>query len=320
MPSQELKELIETTRNEGRTELCFKLKELEEILPELWSLEELHELDLSNNWLGEIPPEIAGLKELRTLRLRNNKLRSLPRELADLKHLEELDVSGNELEEVPEEILNMENLRELNISMNPVTFKTRGHHSRNLEFGAENRWVREFTKKLVLEPDNGELRNRAMELLYREEAQEDRWLQEEWRKARIENSWWRRRLHALIPRGKKRQELILNAWITFFTLIIFLSAVLVSAFVDHITGNTNLFLTFLSGSLTMVLIFALITYILFGSGKPRRPRRDEEEKPPRPAKPRPPPKDSRVEERYLLELREVLEKTATEPAPGESED
>ena len=66
---------------------------------EVRHLQNLLELDLSNNAFTGVPAEVGQLQELRILDLSNNKLTGLPHELGNLPKLERLDLSGNAVSE-----------------------------------------------------------------------------------------------------------------------------------------------------------------------------------------------------------------------------
>ena len=63
--------------------------------PEIWSLENLEELDIGENEIEEIPADIIQLTKLKWLRCSNNKLKDLPRELLGLENLEAVYRLGN---------------------------------------------------------------------------------------------------------------------------------------------------------------------------------------------------------------------------------
>lgn len=66
---------------------------------EVRHLQNLIELDLSDNTFTGVPAEVGQLQELRMLDLSNNKLTGLPHELGNLSKLERLDLSGNAVSE-----------------------------------------------------------------------------------------------------------------------------------------------------------------------------------------------------------------------------
>ena len=97
------------------------------IPPALGSLNQLEELDLSDNRLsGAIPPELGGLLTVRSdltdLNLSHNNLgKGIPVELGRLIHLETLDVSHNRLEGlIPKSLGRLSNLKLMYIHANPL--------------------------------------------------------------------------------------------------------------------------------------------------------------------------------------------------------
>ncbi|MBG1260419.1 COR domain-containing protein [Nostoc commune] len=88
----------------------------------------LKELDLSNNWrtdakkkLTEIPVEVFELEWLEVLNLSDNKLMTLPEAIARLPQLTSLDLSDNQLTTLPEAIARLPQLTSLDLSRNKLT-------------------------------------------------------------------------------------------------------------------------------------------------------------------------------------------------------
>ncbi|ESO87113.1 hypothetical protein LOTGIDRAFT_154603 [Lottia gigantea] len=90
------------------------------ISPELWGLQFLSSLFLSDNHLTHLPPEICKLYHLTILDLSNNKLRSLPAEIGDLIQLRELLLNYNCLRVLPYEIGKLFQLHSLGLQGNPL--------------------------------------------------------------------------------------------------------------------------------------------------------------------------------------------------------
>jgi hypothetical protein len=85
------------------------------IPPEIGSLGNLEELDLSFNKLKALPQEFALLKSLKSLRVASNKLVELPSQLAALVNLINIDVAHNRLTSLQSlGLLSMTSLRSLN--------------------------------------------------------------------------------------------------------------------------------------------------------------------------------------------------------------
>ncbi len=91
-----------------------------EIPPDVFELQWLSELSLSNEKLIIIPDEIGRLANLTSLDLTNNQLTKLPDTMAKLKNLSKLNLSGNELKSIPDWIYELPNLTSLKIGFNPL--------------------------------------------------------------------------------------------------------------------------------------------------------------------------------------------------------
>lgn len=88
---------IEKLREKQVNELTLKDKGIEELPPNIGSLETLIQLNLSNNKLKSLPPQIGNLHNVTHFNLHNNKLRELPQEITKLSDLEELNVAVNKV-------------------------------------------------------------------------------------------------------------------------------------------------------------------------------------------------------------------------------
>lgn len=62
---------------------------------DIYLLEHIEVLDLSNNNLTTLPSSIGDMRNLRKLILRNNKLNTLPATISACKNLQEIDITGN---------------------------------------------------------------------------------------------------------------------------------------------------------------------------------------------------------------------------------
>ena len=87
--------------------------------------QQLKNLDLSNDWntpddqkLTEIPIEVFELEQLESLNLSNNQLKDLPESLTKLSNLTGLDLSGNQLKDLPKSIARLSRLTYLSLILN----------------------------------------------------------------------------------------------------------------------------------------------------------------------------------------------------------
>ena len=91
---------------------------LRRVPAEVWQLEDLADLQLSNNELVGLPEDIANLTKLERLGLAGNRLRALPEGVGRLARLEGLWAHGNVLGALPESIGGCESLRVLMLAGN----------------------------------------------------------------------------------------------------------------------------------------------------------------------------------------------------------
>ena len=94
---------------------------LTEIPPEVFELEHLAYLSLSDNNISHIPDSISKLKNLRTLSLNGNKFEHLPESILSLGKLEELIMYSNRITEIPDAISSLKNLQTLNLGNNKIS-------------------------------------------------------------------------------------------------------------------------------------------------------------------------------------------------------
>ena len=92
---------------------------LDKIPGYVFGMQELEELDISNNKIGgAIQAEIRNLKNLKVLNASNNLMTGAPAEIGQLINLEVLDLSDNQLTGLPYELGNLKNLKTFDISGN----------------------------------------------------------------------------------------------------------------------------------------------------------------------------------------------------------
>lgn len=83
---------------------------------DIWKLQKLEYLDLSENRIQSLPPELAELPALKTLTLSHNSLHIDSLAIfARMPRLESLDLSANDLEELPREFSGLTGLREFTV-------------------------------------------------------------------------------------------------------------------------------------------------------------------------------------------------------------
>ncbi|MEM9951744.1 MAG: leucine-rich repeat domain-containing protein [Chloroflexota bacterium] len=112
---------IEEARITGANELLLVWLDLEEIPPEIGSLQQLQVLSLVGNRLTDLPSEITNLQALQTISLASNNLAELPIGITTLSSLTTLDLYDNNLAELPPEIGSLPNLLVLNVESNQLS-------------------------------------------------------------------------------------------------------------------------------------------------------------------------------------------------------
>ncbi|XP_042394079.1 plant intracellular Ras-group-related LRR protein 5-like [Zingiber officinale] len=120
----QLASLIESSAKNGVGVINLKGKLLDQIewLPvSLGKLQEVSELNLSENRIITLPPSISSLKSLTKLDMHSNQLSSLPDSFAELSNLVDLDLHANRLKSLPSLIGNLTNLANLNLSSNQLS-------------------------------------------------------------------------------------------------------------------------------------------------------------------------------------------------------
>ncbi len=80
-------------------------------------LENLVELDLSNNNLNHIPPVLFRMQQLEVLRMGKNEITKVPEEIVAMKNLRILDLWSTQVPRLPLILAEMESLQEVDLRM-----------------------------------------------------------------------------------------------------------------------------------------------------------------------------------------------------------
>lgn len=118
---------IEQTKNEHKREIKLSGCAISEKIDangldsNLFGIDILNLLNISDTSLKIVPSEIANLNNLQTLLLYGNEINSLPGSIGQLDKLKVLDISRNKLQEVPKEIANLTSLMTINLSSNELS-------------------------------------------------------------------------------------------------------------------------------------------------------------------------------------------------------
>uniref|UniRef100_J3N541 Rx N-terminal domain-containing protein n=1 Tax=Oryza brachyantha TaxID=4533 RepID=J3N541_ORYBR len=113
--------LIESSAKKGTTELNLRGKLVDQIewLPvSLGKLQDVTELDLSENRIMALPSTIGSLRYLTKLDLHSNQLINLPDTFGELSNLIDLDLHANQLKSLPSSFGNLMSLANLDLSSN----------------------------------------------------------------------------------------------------------------------------------------------------------------------------------------------------------
>jgi len=113
--------LIESSAKKGTTELNLRGKLVDQVewLPvSLGKLQDVTELDLSENRIMALPSTIGSLRYLTKLDLHSNQLINLPDTFGELSSLIDLDLRANQLKSLPTSFGNLTSLANLDLSSN----------------------------------------------------------------------------------------------------------------------------------------------------------------------------------------------------------
>lgn len=118
---------IQQAKTENKRELKLSGAEISEridcdgIDSNLFALDALNLLNISETSLKALPIEISNLINLQTLLLYGNEITTIPDSIGQLTKLKVLDLSRNQLEEIPDTIAQLSNLQTINVSNNQLT-------------------------------------------------------------------------------------------------------------------------------------------------------------------------------------------------------
>jgi Leucine-rich repeat (LRR) protein/GTPase SAR1 family protein len=112
---------VEVFELEWLERLDLSNNQLNEITNSISRLQNLSELGLNDNQLSEIPDSISLLQNLSELGLNDNQLRELPDSISLLQNLSELGLNDNQLSELPDSIYRLQNLSYLDLSSNQLS-------------------------------------------------------------------------------------------------------------------------------------------------------------------------------------------------------
>lgn len=118
---------VKTVKDENKRELKLSGAEISERIDavgidlNIFALESLNLLNISDTSLKALPKEISNLINLQTLLLYGNEIATIPETIGDLKVLKVLDLSRNKLESVPDSITKLHNITTINISNNQLS-------------------------------------------------------------------------------------------------------------------------------------------------------------------------------------------------------
>ncbi|XP_075684868.1 leucine-rich repeat and death domain-containing protein 1 isoform X3 [Rhinoderma darwinii] len=87
---------------------------------ELCTMNNLKNLDISDNAIRTIPESIGGMKNLMKITASNNQLSCLPASVSAIEGLQNINLNGNRLTSLPGDIHRLKNLKEISLGGNPM--------------------------------------------------------------------------------------------------------------------------------------------------------------------------------------------------------
>lgn len=115
--SSDISLAIRRAKRMGDKSFSLSGKDLYEVPNDVYQLEKLEVLDLSNNKISSLDPKLKGLVSLKSINLEGNKLISLPFFLTQIPTLENLNVSSNPLGGNFSKLLKKENQSDQNLKL-----------------------------------------------------------------------------------------------------------------------------------------------------------------------------------------------------------
>jgi Leucine-rich repeat (LRR) protein len=103
------------------TSLYLKHQNLTEIPQEVFQLEDLEILCLSNNMITAISADIQKLKKLKMLYMSDNNITNIPSEIFNIENLEILIMCNNNINSIPLDITKLTNLRQIWLYKNKIS-------------------------------------------------------------------------------------------------------------------------------------------------------------------------------------------------------
>ena len=101
--------------------ISFTNCDIKSMIPELFELKHLEELNFSNNQIQVIPNSISNLKKLKKLNFKFNHLKEISEYLPFCTELEEIDFSNNLIQSIPNQLSNLKKLKKMNLDNNKLT-------------------------------------------------------------------------------------------------------------------------------------------------------------------------------------------------------
>ena len=127
------------------TSLSVQGNELTRLWPELFEMDSILSLDVSNNFLGSLPSQMRFLQRLRQLFALNNQLHDLPQETLEFSH--------NKFQEFPKSLLTLSQLKRVHFRANLIKElpELSWKHSKITELNLHKNLLHRFPTRHVFE-------------------------------------------------------------------------------------------------------------------------------------------------------------------------